>query len=145
MSDESGSLPSVTAMHAGFRVTATDYYEDALQVTRANAGRNLGREPAVRMVNWRSWPDDLGMFDVIVAADVVYEKEYAVLVAACIARALAPDGEAIVADPGRASLEQFRAHLPVVGLELIETTTTPYHEGKINQQIQVMRVRHRRG
>ncbi len=138
-------LPSVAAMHAGFLVTATDYYEDALQVTRANAGRNLGREPAVRMVNWRNWPDDLGMFDVIVAADVVYEKEYAVLVAACIARALAPGGEAIIADPGRASLEQFREQLPVVGLEIIETTTTPYHEGKINQQIQVMRVRHRRG
>jgi predicted nicotinamide N-methyase len=135
-------LPTLAAMRAGFDVTATDYYEDALQVTRANAGRNLGREPQVRMVNWRSWPDDLGQFDVIVAADVIYEQEYAVLVAACIARALAPDGVAIVADPGRVALARFHAELPTVGLEMFATTTTPYVDGKINQQIQVMRLRH---
>jgi len=135
-------LPTMAAMHVGFDVTATDYYEDALQVTRANAGRNLGREPQVRMVNWRAWPDDLGQFDVIVAADVIYELEYAVLVAACIARALTPDGVAIIADPGRVALARFHAELPQVGLELVETMTSPYVDGKINQQIQVMRLRH---
>ncbi len=134
-------LPTVAAMRAGFEVTATDYYEDALQVTRANAGRNLGREPDVRMVNWRDWPEDFGRFDVIVAADVIYEQEYAVLVAACIARALAPDGMAIIADPGRVALATFHEQLPLVGLMVVESTTTPYHEGKINQQIQVMRLR----
>ncbi len=135
-------LPTVAAMHAGFDVTATDYYEDALQVTRANAGRNLGREPAVRMVNWRDWPGDFGSFDMIVAADVIYEQEYAVLVAACIARALAPDGVAIIADPGRVALATFHEQLPRVGLAVVDSATTPYHEGKINQQIQVMRLRH---
>ncbi len=134
-------LPTMAAMRSGFTVTATDYYADALQVTRANAGRNLGHEPTVRMVNWRMWPDDLGTFDVIVAADVIYEAEYAVLVAACISRALTPDGEAIIADPGRTSLPRFLAELPALGLELTEATTSPYHEGKINQQIQILRVR----
>ena len=137
-------LPTVAAMHAGFAVTATDYYEDALQVTRANAGRNLDREPHVRMVNWREWPADIGTFDVIVAADVIYEQEYAVLVAACIKRALKLNGEAIIADPGRVALATFHAQLVIVGLEVTETTTTPYVEGKINQQIQVLRLRHRR-
>ena len=137
-------LPTVAAMRAGFEVTATDYYEDALQVTRANAGRNLDREPHVRMVNWREWPDDIGTFDMIVAADVIYEQEYAVLVAACIKRALRPDGEAIIADPGRVALATFYAQLPIVGLEVTASSTTPYIDGKINQQIQVMRLRHRR-
>jgi predicted nicotinamide N-methyase len=135
-------LPTLASMHVGFDVTATDYYEDALQVTRANAGRNLGREPHVRMVNWRAWPEDLGQFDVVVAADVIYEQEYAVLVAACIARALLPGGVAIVADPGRVALARFLTELPQVGLEIVSTTTTPYVDGKINQQIQVMRVQH---
>ena len=137
-------LPTVAAMHAGFDVTASDYYEDALQVTRANAGRNLDREPHVRLVNWREWPADIGTFDVVVAADVIYEQEYAILVAACIKRALKPDGEAIIADPGRVALATFHAQLPIVGLEVTETTTTPYVEGKINQQIQVLRLRHRK-
>ena len=97
-------LATIAAMHAGFDVTATDYYDDALHVTRGNAARNLGREPRVQLVNWRAWPENLGTFDVVMAADVLYEKEYATLVAACIARSLAPDGVALVADPGRLAL-----------------------------------------
>ena len=134
-------LPTIAAMQSGFDVTSTDYYEDALQVTRANAARNLGREPHVRMVNWRAWPDDFGPFDVIVAADVIYEQEYAVLVAECIARALTADGEAIIADPGRVALAKFHEQLPRVGLHLVSSTTTPYTEPKISQQIQLLRIK----
>jgi predicted nicotinamide N-methyase len=135
-------LATVGAMLGGFEVTATDYYEDALHVTRANAARNLSREPAVRMVNWREWPTDLGKFDVVMAADVLYEKEYALLVGACMARALAPHGLAIVADPGRLALPLFRENLVHVGLEIFDTVTTKFEEGAVKQEIQVMRLRH---
>ena len=104
-------LDTVAAMTAGYAVTATDYYEDALHVTRMNARHNVGHEPTVRMVNWRHWPSDIGQFDVVIAADVLYEREYATLVAQCIARALAPDGEAWVADPGRLALPDFLEQL----------------------------------
>ncbi|MES2524097.1 MAG: methyltransferase domain-containing protein [Gemmatimonadota bacterium] len=134
-------LATLGALDAGFRVTATDYYEDALHVTRGNAARNLGVEPQVRMVNWRQWPDDLGTFDVVVAADVLYEKEYATLVVECMARALAPDGEAIVADPGRLALPAFFEALPATGLRVHDHQTVPYSDGAINQQIQIIRLR----
>ena len=133
-------LPTIAAMRAGFDVTATDYYQDALHVARANAGRNVGREPTVRLVNWRAWPEAFGPFDVVIAADVVYEQEYATLIADCIAKSLAPGGVAIIADPGRVALPGFVARLPLVGLRIAGTTTTPYHEGKIHQEIQVMRI-----
>lgn len=136
-------LATVAAMQAGFAVTATDYYEEALHVTRGNAARNLGREPHVRLVNWRAWPDDLGTFDVVMAADVLYEKEYATLVAQCMARALAPDGVAIVADPGRLALPEFRDGLAAVGLYIERTDTTPYEAGAVKQQVQIMRLRKR--
>lgn len=134
-------LDTVAAMAAGFDVTATDYYEQAIHMARANAARNLDREPAVRMVNWRHWPGDLGQFDVVIAADVLYEKEYATLVAQCLARALAPTGEAIIADPGRLALPAFRAALPLNGLVLVETVTVPYADHVVKQQVQLMRVR----
>ena len=133
-------LPTIAAMRVGFTVTATDYYQDALHVTRANAGRNVGHEPTVQLVNWRSWPESFGPFDVVIAADVVYEQEYATLVADCIAKSLAPNGMAIVADPGRVALPGFVARLPVLGLRILETIITPYRDGKINQEIQVMRI-----
>jgi predicted nicotinamide N-methyase len=136
-------LATVGAMLGGFEVTATDYYEDALHVTRGNAARNLGHEPIVRMVNWREWPTDLGVFDVVMAADVLYEKEYAILVGECMARSLAPDGVAMVADPGRLALPMFRDNLMHVGLEIFDTVTTKFEEGPVKQEIQVMRLRHR--
>ena len=86
--------------------------------------------------------DDLGQFDVVIAADVLYEKEYATLVAQCLARALAPSGEAIIADPGRLALPAFRAALPVHGLHLVGSTTVPYADHVVKQQVQLLRIRH---
>lgn len=133
-------LATIAAMRAGFDVTATDYYDEALHVTRGNAARNLAREPRVQLVNWREWPDDLGTFDVVMAADVLYEKEYASLVAECLARALAPDGVALVADPGRLALPAFRSRVAEVGLEIRSVETTRYEEGVVKQEVQVMRI-----
>lgn len=134
-------LDTLAAVDAGFVVTATDYYEDALHVTRANVLRNLGREPAVKLVDWRHWPDDLGSFDVVIAADVIYEPEYSSLVARCIARALAPDGEAIIADPGRVALTGFFQSLPDVGLALASLERFTVAEGARTKEIQIIRLK----
>ncbi|MBL0940500.1 MAG: methyltransferase domain-containing protein [Gemmatimonadaceae bacterium] len=135
-------LDTMAAMSAGFDVTATDYYEEALHVTRMNARRNVGHEPTVRMVNWRHWPEDLGTFDVVIAADVLYEKEYAALVGQCLARALAPHGDAWVADPGRLAQPAFLELLPSHGLKLCGETRTPYENGAVKQQVQLLHIRH---
>jgi len=135
-------LDTIAAMAAGFEVTATDYYEQAIHMTRANAARVLGREPAVRMVNWRAWPDDLGRFEVVTAADVLYEKEYATLVAECLARALAPGGVAIIADPGRLALPAFRTALPSSGLRIAREDAVRFVDGTSTREIRVLRVQH---
>lgn len=133
-------LATIAAMEAGFDVTATDYYDDALHMTRANAARATGREPQVRMVNWRTWPDDFGPFDVVIAADVLYEKEYALLVPQCLARGLAPGGEAIVADPGRLALPAFLEALGPAGLVLHDRTRVPFEDGAVKQEVQLLRI-----
>src|SRR5580704_3812096 len=50
------ALVSVAATLAGHKVLATDYYEEALLFTRANAFHNLGREIQTRAIDWRSIP-----------------------------------------------------------------------------------------
>lgn len=134
-------LDTIAALFAGFDVTSTDYYEQSIHMTRANAARVVGREPTVRMVNWRAWPDDLGTFDVVIAADVLYENEYAILIAQCLARALAPGGIAIIADQGRLAQPVFRDALPQNGLEIFAETETPYDTGVLQKLVQVMRIR----
>jgi SAM-dependent methyltransferase len=134
-------LVTMAAMRAGYEVLATDYYEDALRFTRANAARALGREPETRHVDWREFPADLKGFDRIVAADVLYEKAYPPLLSAAIARVLAPGGEAIVADPGRVAAPDFLAGLAADGLEVVSKVTHPFDEGEIHQQISIYRIK----
>lgn len=100
-------LPSLAAAAAGFEVLATDYYAEALEFTEANAERNGIVGVDTRLVDWRKLPDDLGTFDVILAADVLYEQPQAGLVAAVIDECLADDGWALVSDPGRRTAEAF--------------------------------------
>ena len=135
-------LVTMAAMQAGFDVTATDYYEDALHFTRANAWRALGREPVARMVDWRSFPAGLNNFDVVVASDVLYERAYATLVAEAIERSLASHGTAIVADPGRIAAPDFLAAAPKCGLTLLDTEVRPLAIGEITQRISLYSFRH---
>ncbi|MDQ3699099.1 MAG: class I SAM-dependent methyltransferase [Gemmatimonadota bacterium] len=132
---------TVAAMRAGHDVLATDYYEDALRFARANAWRTLGREPRIRMVDWRELPDDLGTFDHVVAADVLYERPYAALMAAAIAQTLAPGGAARIADPGRVAADAFLAECEARGLVVAGRETWPFEAGNVKQQINVYAIR----
>lgn len=134
-------IVSITAMRSGFKVLASDYYEDALRFTRANAWRNLRREPAVRMIDWRALPGDLGTYDIIVAADVLYEMTYAELVADVLATALAPRGMAIIADPGRVGVDMFLEACTARGLTRVMRDTHPFVEGAIRQKITLFSIR----
>lgn len=135
-------LPTAAAVRAGFDVTTTDYYEDSLHVARFNSARVNGIEPKVRMVDWRAMPPDLGRFDVVMGADILYERTYGTLVAAALAATLKPDGEAWIADPGRTGLDVFLEQAVVHGLEVISREEFPYAEGeRIRQTIRRFRLR----
>lgn len=135
-------LPTAAAVRAGFDVTTTDYYEDSLHVARFNSARVNGIEPKARMVDWRAMPPDLGRFDVVMGADILYERTYGTLVAAALAATLKPDGEAWIADPGRTGLDVFLEQAAVQGLEVISREEFPYAEGeRIRQTIRRFRLR----
>jgi len=109
-------LPAVVAARRGFAATASDYEEAALEGVRYNADRNGAEGLVVRLVDWRQLPADLGEFDLVVAADVLYEKHHAVALAGVIARTLAAEGVALVADPGRARAAEFEPAARAAGL-----------------------------
>jgi len=133
-------LVSLVAATAGYQVLATDYYADSLEFTAANAQRHNIDRVDTRLVDWRKLPADLGMFDVIVAADVLYEREYAELVASVIARALAPGGRAIVTDPGRRPAEGFVAQCQAQGLQAALAQRIPTVDGETSLTISVYEI-----
>lgn len=133
-------LVTTAAMIAGYDVLATDYYTDALAFTRANAWRETGRTPEARMIDWRAFPRDAHGFDLILASDVLYEREYAELLPGIFKRALAPGGMVILADPGRIGVPDFVEECAYTGLEIRAKTSYPYESGDIRQQIDLYEI-----
>ena len=133
-------LSTLAATTAGFDVLSTDYYEDAIDVTRANVFRNLGRIARTRLVDWRHVPKDIGTFDLVFASDVLYEKEYALLLPIILCRVLAPGGIALIADPGRVAAPMFIEACEAHRLKIRRKETRPFEAGEIRQKIDVYEI-----
>jgi predicted nicotinamide N-methyase len=133
-------LSTLAATTAGFDVLSTDYYEDALDVTRANVFRNLGLSARTRLVDWRHVPRDLGTFDFVFASDVLYEKEYALLLPIILCRVLTRGGNALIADPGRVAAPMFIEACEAHGLTIKKKETRPFEAGEIKQKIDLYEI-----
>ncbi|HET6760828.1 MAG TPA: methyltransferase domain-containing protein [Gemmatimonadaceae bacterium] len=133
-------LSTVAATSAGFDVLSTDYYEDALDVTRANVFRNLGTIARTRLVDWRHLPQDLGTFDLVFASDVLYEKEYAELLPVLLRGLLTPSGIAVIADPGRVAAPVFVEACAAHGLDIRRKESRPFEAGEIRQRIDIYEI-----
>jgi predicted nicotinamide N-methyase len=97
--------PSLSAARAGADVLASDIDGDALDLVRRSAGLN-DLQVRTELVDW-SEPEQLvemGPFDLVLAADVLYERPAVAQLLSLLPR-LAP--EALIADPGRPASAAF--------------------------------------
>src|SRR5687767_7029456 len=136
-------LVSVAAAMAGFDVTATDYYDDALRFTALNVLVNTGLLIETRAADWRRFPHDMGRFDIVVASDVLYEKEHAALIASALDRTMTGRATAIIADPGRLAAPDFVEQCKERGMPVAISDRVPYEDGDIRQTIDLYDVRRR--
>jgi len=94
-------LPSILAALRGADATASDWSADAVAFTEANARRN-GARVATVVASWAE-PAPLlagAPWDIVLAADVLYEPRNVELLVALLPR-LVDGGEVWLADPGR--------------------------------------------
>jgi predicted nicotinamide N-methyase len=101
------ALPSLALRSLGAAPLATDYYEEALRFAEANAARNGLAPLRTALLDWRHPPSG-ERWDLVVAADVLYELRNAEALAALLPRILAERGRALLADPGRVYFGEFR-------------------------------------
>jgi predicted nicotinamide N-methyase len=134
---------STCASLAGFDVTVSDYYEDAMRFARVNAARNGAPVPRELLLDWRRLPPELPRFDLVIASDVLYERSYGRVVAKAIDAVLAPGGNALVADPGRVGREDFIRALGGVNLEPRARVEIPFVMNTIRQTITVFDIARR--
>lgn len=107
-------IVGIAAALQGAEVTFSDLCAEALELAADNARRSGLSGFHTLQLDWRT-PPDL-QFDIVYAADVVYEKDRLVALARAIASLMAVDGSALVGDPRRPHLPAFLAALPAAGL-----------------------------
>ena len=102
------ALPSLAAALGGAEVLATDGDPEALELLELNAREN-GVAVAAQPVDWAA-ADELaarGPFDLVLAADVLYERQSVEPLLALLPRL---GREAWLADPGRPAADAFLEH-----------------------------------
>jgi predicted nicotinamide N-methyase len=107
------ALPSLAAALAGGRVLATDWSAEAVALATENGRRN-GVDIDADVVSWYA-PDELvdrGPWDLVLAADVLYEARNVPVLEELLPRLAGERGEVWLADPGRAAAEDFFVRAP---------------------------------
>jgi predicted nicotinamide N-methyase len=101
-------LPSLAAALAGGRVLATDWSPQAIALLEDNAARN-GVSLETALVDWAG-PEAIverAPWDLVLAADVLYERRNVAPLLELLPRVLDQRGELWLADPGRAPAEEL--------------------------------------
>lgn len=82
-------------------ITATDYHPSAEEFLNRNSLLNHTNDIPFERVDWSNKEDTLGLFDLIIGSDLLYEDEHIKLLSEFILAHAKQVCEVIVVDPGR--------------------------------------------
>ena len=82
-------------------ITATDHHPEAGKFLERNATLNDDNEIAFVRTDWANMSTGLGLFDLIIGSDLLYEDEHVEQVGNFINRHAKQDCEVVIVDPGR--------------------------------------------
>ena len=82
-------------------ITATDYHPEASKFLARNTLLNEDDAIVFEQVNWADSSDNLGLFDLIIGSDLLYEDNHIELLANFIEAHSKSTCEVIIVDPGR--------------------------------------------
>jgi len=99
-------LAGITATYCGGEVLFTDYEPLALEFTQINFQRNFNRRATVQYMDWRKPLTDKS-FDIILAADVLYEKRWLEPILNVTSGCLKDRGILLLAEPNRMISRDF--------------------------------------
>ena len=127
-------LAGIAAAAAGARVIFTDYEPDALRFARLNAWENLDADVRrsgieFRLLDWRSVGNS-DRVDMIIGADVAYERAQFSPLLGFVRRFLKDNGCAVFTDPDRSTGMSFFALAEREGFEVTLTSRPLRYKGK---------------
>lgn len=105
-------VTAIAALQRRLSLVVTDYSAESLSLCTFNTARNVGRTPVAMQVNWRE-PDAAfrraagTQFQLVLAADVLYEARDVEPLCELVEEIVAPGGELWLAEPGRPPARRF--------------------------------------
>ena len=129
---ELGCGPGVAglAAHRAKKVIISDFEYSALELAKVNWLENLGREPVAEFMDWRQPRDELAA-DVLLAADVAYEKRFFEPLIHTFNTLLKPGGFFLLSEPGRTVACDF--------FELMQKSEFDVEQVAVKQDIDIWR------
>ncbi|MGO1463066.1 MAG: class I SAM-dependent methyltransferase [Marinobacter sp.] len=106
-------------------ITATDYHPEVGFFLERNTELNQGRAIGYQRLDWADKTSDLGVFDMIIGSDLLYEDEHIGLLADFIHKHSNPTCEVILVDPGRGRKNKFSRRMETHGYNY--SHTKPQH------------------
>lgn len=111
-------LASLVLNHRGADITATDYHPEVRNFLNKNT--QLNEDPDISFIR-TSWEDPdsniLGVFDLLIGSDLLYERNNPEILAAFINQHAQQRSTVIIVDPGRGHLSKFTKHMNDFGFK----------------------------
>lgn len=130
-------LASLLMNRLGADITATDYHPEAEGFLLLNTQLNGDTPIPFLRTGWADGNTSLGVFDLIVGSDLLYEQEHAELLSTFIERHLKPTGEVIIVDPGRRHHTAFTRNMRALGFSFSQSKpdTSAYLDSPLKARI----------
>ena len=102
-------------------ITATDYHPEVATFLTRNTLLNNDQKIDFERVDWADKNDQLGLFDVIIGSDLLYEDQHIALLANFIEKHANTHCEVILVDPGRGRKNKITKAMTEFGFEHTHT------------------------
>ena len=109
------ALSSIVIKNLGGEITATDYHPLARSFLEANTKLNCLESIDFQTGNWNTENPELGKYNRIIASDILYEPQHAVLASSFIDKHASPLVKVTVIDPGRGFHRLFSREMEKLG------------------------------
>jgi predicted nicotinamide N-methyase len=130
-------VPGIVARSLGAQVWQTDHQPGALHVAQENARLNGVMGITQFPGDWRNWTHTT-RYDVLLGADILYERDTHFYLERIFERCLAPGGQVLLADPGRPQAIECVALLEKHGWRVeMETCPVLLQQGQENRPVDV--------
>lgn len=115
-------------------ITATDYHPETEKFLKRNTLLNQDKDIPFERTDWADKNDKLGLFDLIIGSDLLYEDQQIKLLADFIQAHARKKCEVIIVDPGRGRKNKFRTRMMDYGFScaIIKPEHTDYLDKDFN-------------